>query len=150
MGINLQDLIGGSIADGIGKIIGLFKIDPTVALEKKVELEKLQFEMQSKVLDSVAQMSIAQNEVNKAEATNTSLFIAGWRPYIGWVCGTGLAFQFLVGPIVTWLAALNGKPVVFPTLDMGTLLTLLLGMLGLGGMRTYEKINGLKDDPNKS
>jgi hypothetical protein len=71
------------------------------------------------------------------------MFVAGWRPFIGWVCGAGLATQFLVGPLFTWVAALLGKPVVFPVLDLSTLVTLLIGMLGLGGMRTLEKVNGV-------
>lgn len=83
--------------------------------------------------------AIAQLEINKAEATSPSWWVAGWRPYVGWICGSGLAVQFIVGPIVTWGAALAGHPVVFPSLDMGTLMTLLVGMLGLSGMRTYEK-----------
>ena len=78
-----------------------------------------------------------QLDINKAEATNANWFVAGWRPYIGWICGTGLGYQFLVYPI---LIAFVPKIV---QLDMGTLLTLLMGMLGIGGLRTYEKLNGV-------
>jgi hypothetical protein len=78
-----------------------------------------------------------QLEINKAEAANPNLFVSGWRPYIGWICGTGLAYQFLVYPI---LVAFVPKIV---QLDMGTLLTLLGGLLGLGAMRTVEKLNGV-------
>jgi hypothetical protein len=78
-----------------------------------------------------------QLDINKAEAISTSWFVAGWRPYIGWICGTGLLYQFLVYPI---LIAFVPKIV---QLDMGTLLTLLTGMLGIGGLRTFEKINGV-------
>jgi len=77
-----------------------------------------------------------QLDINKEEAANTNWFVAGWRPYIGWICGTGLGYQFLIYPI---LIAFVPKIV---QLDMGTLTTLLLGMLGLGGLRTYEKITG--------
>lgn len=78
-----------------------------------------------------------QLEINKVEAANPNLFVSGWRPYIGWICGTGLAYQFLVYPI---LIAFVPKIV---QLDMGTLLTLLGGLLGLGAMRTVEKLNGV-------
>jgi hypothetical protein len=85
-----------------------------------------------------------QVEIDKIEAANSNLFVAGWRPFIGWVCGVGLATQFLIGPLFTWIAAMFGKTVVFPVLDLGTLATLLFGMLGLSGMRTVEKVNGVK------
>lgn len=143
MGINVQDLVGGSITDGVAKIISLFKVDPNKALEHQAELEKISSDMQMKVLDGVAQMSVAQTDVNKVEAASPKLFIAGWRPAVGWVCASGLGFQFVFGPILTWIAALAGHPVVFPPLDMGTLLTLLGGLLGIGGMRTYEKVLGV-------
>lgn len=81
-----------------------------------------------------------QTEINKAEATNTNMFIAGWRPFVGWICGVGLGVQFIFGPLGSWLAALFGHPIVVPSLDMGTLMTLLAGMLGLSGMRTMEKL----------
>jgi hypothetical protein len=71
------------------------------------------------------------------EAASSSVFVSGWRPYIGWVCGTGLAYQFLIYPIaIAWLPKIV-------QLDMGTLLSLLAGMLGLSGMRTQEKLNGV-------
>lgn len=83
-----------------------------------------------------------QIETNKVEAANPNMFVAGWRPFVGWVCGTGFAVQFVIAPIAEWLAALSGHPVKFPELDMETLLTLLGGLLGLGGLRTFEKLKG--------
>jgi hypothetical protein len=72
------------------------------------------------------------------------MFVAGWRPFIGWVCGFSLAISIL-GPMCSYLAALAGHTgIVFPSQDTGTMMTLLGGMLGLGGMRTYEKVSGLK------
>jgi hypothetical protein len=101
--------------------------------------------LQMQVAGELAQIQ-GQLEVDKTEAANTNVFVAGWRPFCGWIAGTGLAVQFLVAPFATWIAALCGHPIVFPSLDMGTLMTLLLGMLGLGGMRTFEKVSGIKDD----
>jgi hypothetical protein len=84
-----------------------------------------------------------QLAVNAAEAANPSLLVSGWRPFIGWVCGAGFAVQFVGGPMLEWGAALAGHPIKFPAMDLGTMMPLLLGMLGLGGLRTAEKINGV-------
>lgn len=142
MGFDISSLIGGSIGDAFQKIVGVFKVDPTVAFEKKAELEQLQLQLQSKIQDQFNAQLQAQTDINKAEAASPKMFVAGWRPFIGWVCGTGLGIQFIANPIVTWIAALAKHPVQFPSLDLGTLMTLLFGMLGLGAMRTYEKTNG--------
>lgn len=84
-----------------------------------------------------------QTDTNKAEAASPSIFVAGWRPFVGWVCGASFASQFVAGPLITWGSAVVGHPVAFPTLDIATMMPLLFGLLGLGGMRTAEKINGV-------
>lgn len=84
-----------------------------------------------------------QTDTNKAEAANPNMFVAGWRPFVGWVCGIGFAVQFVFGPLGEWASSLAGHPVKFPPMDLGTMMPLLLGMLGLGGMRTAEKIQGV-------
>ena len=76
-----------------------------------------------------------QAEINKVEAQNRSMFVAGWRPFIGWVCGFAFAFHYIVMPLL--LAYTDIKPVDF---DTNSLFTVLMGMLGLGGLRTYEKL----------
>lgn len=127
-----------------GKLIDKLWPDPAQRDAAKLELFKLQQSGELAQLTAETDLAKGQIAINTTEAGNEHLFVSGWRPFIGWVCGAGLATQFLVAPIVTWLAALYGKQVVFPELDMGTLLTLLLGMLGLGGMRTAEKIQKIK------
>lgn len=118
------DITGiGSVADLASTVINKMWPD-------KSDQEKQQ-------LAAAVMMVQGQLDVNKAEASNPSVFVAGWRPYIGWICGTGLGYQFLVYPI---LVAFVPKVV---QLDMGTLITLLGGMLGLGAMRTVEKLNGV-------
>lgn len=102
----------------------------------KTEQEKQEITMAMMVIQG-------QIDTNKVEAANPNMFVAGWRPYVGWVCGTGFAIQFVVAPIAEWGAALAGHPVKFPELDIDTLLTLLGGMLGIGGLRTYEKTKGV-------
>ena len=139
MAFDLGSIIGAGIGDSVAKIIGMFKVDPTVALQQTEAIEKMKSDLQNKLVDQIT----AQIDVDKQEASNANIFVAGWRPFIGWVCGVGLLCQYLIGPIFTWLDALvSTHPTPFPPLDLGTLLTLLLGMLGLGGMRSYEKVNG--------
>lgn len=119
-----------ALLDVGGKVIDRIWPDPVQAANAKFELFKLQ---QSGELAMMA----GQMEINKEEAKSPSLFVSGWRPYIGWVCGTGLAYQFLLYPVL--VAFVPGVV----QLDMGTLLTLLFGMLGLGAMRTKEKLEGV-------
>ena len=113
-----------------GKLIDRIWPDPVAAANAKFELFKLQ---QS---GELAQMA-GQMQINQVEAASSSVFVSGWRPFIGWVCGIGLGYQFLIFPILIGFAP------KIQQLDIGTLLTLLMGMLGLGTMRTYEKLNNV-------
>jgi hypothetical protein len=89
------------------------------------------------------QPSIAQTEINKIEAQHRSRFVAGWRPFIGWVCGTALLYNFIIRDIVAWVIRINSPALEPPPeLAMEHLLTVLMGMLGLGTLRTYEKLKG--------
>ena len=88
--------------------------------------------------------AMAQVEVNKAEAQHRSIFVAGWRPFIGWTCGVALAYHFVLAPLIVFGVAWSGAEIPeIPTFDMDSLMTVLLGMLGLGGMRTFEKAKGI-------
>lgn len=84
-----------------------------------------------------------QIEINKIEAASPSLFVSGWRPFVGWLCGVGLGTQIIVGPLLSWGSALAGHPLTLPPMNIELLTTTLIGMLGFGGLRTYEKINGV-------
>jgi len=90
------------------------------------------------------QLAEAQIEVNKTEAQSKDLFVAGWRPAVGWTCCLGMAGNFLVIPMANFALALSGSPIVIPLIDLSTMLPVLMGMLGLGGLRTYEKTKGVK------
>ena len=88
----------------------------------------------------IAEINKAQLEVNKVEAGHTSKFVSGWRPFTGWVCSVAMAYHFILQPLLTFVLYTFGNEVVLPTFDMTTLTTVLLGMLGLGGMRSFEKV----------
>jgi len=79
-----------------------------------------------------------QSEINKVEAQHRNIFVSGWRPFIGWVCGVALAYNFVLRDLLIWFLGQDSVP---PALQMEHLMTVLIGMLGLGGMRTFEKLN---------
>jgi len=118
-----------------GKVIDRIWPDPTQAANAKFELFKLQ---QSGELAQIA----GQLRINEVEAENPSLFVSGWRPFVGWVCGGGLVYAFVGQPLLSWASGVYGFAIP-PTLDVSTLLTVLGGMLGLGGLRTVEKLSGV-------
>ncbi len=86
----------------------------------------------------------AQIEVNKTEAAHKSLFVSGWRPAVGWTCCLGLAGNFLIIPLSNFVMTLAGSDIVIPLIDVSTMMPVLMGMLGLGTMRTVEKINNVE------
>jgi hypothetical protein len=107
--------------------------------EIKLKLATLAQTGELAYLDADVKLALAQSGVNQEEAKSTNWFVAGWRPACGWVSTIGLAYQFLVQPLLAWLSLMTGIPVP-PVLDTGTLISLLTGMLGLGAVRTYEKL----------
>lgn len=119
-----------------GKVLDKFIPDPGARDAAKLAMFQAQQSGELQILANETALAKGQIDVNIEEAKSPSLFVSGWRPFIGWICGSGLAYQFLVYPI---LVAYVPKIV---QLDMGTLLTLLGGMLGLGVMRTKEKLEG--------
>lgn len=129
-----------SLIFGVGeKLIDKIFPDPQKKADALLKLEELR---QNGDLAAIA----GQTEINKIEAANPNLFVSGWRPFVGWTCGSGLAIQFVVGPLVGWASRLAGHPTDLPVLDLSLLITLLAGMLGLSGLRTYEKKQGVARD----
>jgi hypothetical protein len=105
--------------------------------------DKAKLEMQAKILDAANQGALAQIEVNKEEAKHASIFVAGWRPFIGWSCGAGLAWAFVAQPLVNWVILAFGLEVAsVPVLPTDSLMELVVAMLGLGTLRTFEKVKG--------
>ena len=122
------------------------------------ERQKAQLAAQAAVMEQQAEIVRAlidadrqQTEINKVEAASSSIFVAGWRPFIGWICGAALAWQFLLMPIGSWAASLvaqylGEKPPTFPQLDNSQLYPILFALLGMGGLRTLEKIRDVARD----
>lgn len=114
-------------------------------IDKLIPDPKAKAEATQKLLEMQQNGDLAviagQNRINEIEAASSNPFVAGWRPFIGWVCGLALAVQLVVGPLATWGAGLAGHPIAFPKMETELLTTLVVSMLGLGGMRTYEKLN---------
>lgn len=97
----------------------------------------------TEMLNFVTSQQGAQLDVDKAEATNPSLFVAGWRPFIGWTCGAGLLWVFMLGPITSYTLAIVAPTLHPPAIPTDGLMELVFAMLGLGGMRTFEKVQGV-------
>ena len=101
-------------------------------------VDKFTLDKQEKA-ELIAEINKAQMEVNKVEAGHTSMFVAGWRPFTGWICASALAYHYILQPLLTFIMYSFGNEVVLPTFDMGTLTTVLLGMFCLGVMRIIKK-----------
>jgi hypothetical protein len=139
MAFGIDDIIGAGL-----QIINKFIPDPAQQAAAQLQLLQLQQSSEFKELDNQLAMAQTQTDTNKQEANSTSLFVAGWRPFIGWICGSGLAWNYAGLPLVTAIMTIIGHPVTIAQADLSEMMPLLIGMLGLGGMRTYEKINGVK------
>lgn len=120
--------IGEAITAGM-RVLDKFIPDPAEKAKAEAELRA-----------SLMQWDKNQTEVNTAEAQSMNIFVAGWRPWIGWVCGASLAFQFVVTPIALWLTAIAGYEIPAPPKLDEMLWELMFGMLGIAGLRTYEKM----------
>ena len=127
----------------IGPVAGL--LDKFI--EDKDQKAKLAHEIVTMAEKHAHEAAMAQVDVNKAEAQHRSIFVAGWRPFIGWTCGVALAYHFILYPIIVFaIMTFPDLPVpadALPAFDMDSLMTVLLGMLGLGGLRTWEKTKGV-------
>ena len=108
------------------------------------ERQKLAHEIATMAQKNAHENAMAQIEVNKTEAASDSTFKGGWRPFIGWVCGAAFAYHFVLQPVLIFVMTYIGFAVpTLPEFDMASLMTVLMGMLGLGGLRTFEKYKGV-------
>jgi hypothetical protein len=127
----------------LGNLIDKILPDPQAAAEAKIRVMELAQQGELAVLNADLQLASGQLEINKAEAASLDSFRAGWRPLIGYICAAALGWNYVVKPLVVWACA-----IWFPTVDIPNLVLddnlwqLMFGMLGLGGLRTFEKLKG--------
>jgi len=113
-------------------------------IEDKDQKAKLAHELATMADKLAHEQNLAQIQVNREEASSGSLFKGGWRPFVGWVCGVAFCYHFILQPLVIFIVAIVGVDIPdLPEFQMNTLLTVLGGLLGIGGLRTYEKQKGL-------
>jgi len=131
------------ILSAVAPIVERLFPDPKAAAEAKVKLFELQQSGELKQLEADLQLALGQMEINKEEARSPSLFKGGWRPATGWLCVAGFAYMTLVRPLFPWVLTVAGIDVPpLPPVDTGEILAILGGMLGLGGMRSFERVRG--------
>lgn len=124
----------------IGPITGL--LDKFI--EDKDKKNAIAFELSTMAEKHAQELAKAQLAVNKQEAAHKNLFVAGWRPAVGWVCVLGMASNFMVIPMANFALALAGSSIIVPILELSEMMPVLMGMLGLGAMRTVEKSKGVQ------
>lgn len=135
---------GGDTVKAIGETVDKLFTSDDERLERENEKAKAdqQYQLELAKLDSQALQN--QTDINKIEAASTNLFVSGWRPFVGWVCGIALAYTYIGEPVLRFIAqVLFGYVGAFPVLNTNELYTVLLGLLGLGGMRSFEKVKGV-------
>lgn len=143
----IANILSGNALSGLASVIDSIKgkspEDAARLAQIAADTQALQMKYAAEFQAGQTALVQGQIDTNKIEASNVNIFVAGWRPGIGWVCAIAYFSQFVLGPICTWIAALAHHPIVFPTLDLSQLGTLLFGVLGLGAYRSYEKVNGV-------
>lgn len=126
--------------DPISTIFGILNGIRTLITGESDADRKAQLELAAKQLEATVESMKAQTAVNAVEAASTDPFVSRWRPFIGWVCGVAFAYHFILQPVLVLLLLTAGKKIALPVFDLGTLMPVLLGMLGLGAMRSYDKV----------
>ncbi len=112
----------------VGDILDKFVADKDLKLKLSHELEK-----------EIVSLNKAQIELNKVEAAHENVFVSGWRPFIGWACGVALIYHFLIEPIIQYILIISGSDFKTPEFDFSQLSTIVMAMLGMSSLRTYEK-----------
>lgn len=132
------------ITNLIGHVIDRIIPDPVAQAEAKLKVATLAQNGELEQLHADTQLSAGQLDINKVEAGSSSLFVSGWRPYVGWVCATALAYSAILEPICRFISqVIFHYTGAFPVIDTNITLQVLLGLLGLGAMRSYDKKNGV-------
>ena len=124
-----------AILPTVGKLVDKLFPDEEAAKREKIKIEQ-------ELLKQLQSVGLAQIEVNKVEAAGNMLQ-RFWRPTIGWVCALAFAYHFLVQPMIVFIASISGPQIPLPAFDMSALMSVTMGLLGLGGLRTFEKMKGI-------
>lgn len=142
----IGDLLGGLLG-GVKDVVSEVVVDKDKRNEIEANLERLKIETEDKIEQRFHDAQIAQIEVNKEEAKSEKLFVAGWRPAVGWICALGLAWATVLQPLLSWVSTVSfGYNGNFPDIDSTLLIFVLGGILGIGGMRSFEKVKGVSSD----
>ena len=131
----IQGLLGGGQGGAlktISKVIDDLHTSDEEKLDKKILMQRIQQKLAEKQLD-----------VNAKEAGHRSIFVSGWRPFIGWCGGFALAFEFILSPGIEWYSKFSGLNLIAPEIQTGPLLAIVTSMLGVAGLRSFEKSKGL-------
>lgn len=130
----------GDIIKGIGldDLLGQLVVDKDKRNELRYKVQELADRADARIHEQL----MGQIEINKAEAQHKSVFVAGWRPFIGWTSGVGLGYQFVVAPFAAQISKWLGYSGEMVVLDTSTLMTLVLALLGVGSMRSFDKMKG--------
>lgn len=145
MGFDLSSLFAGGIEGvlkGARDVIGAFKADPTLTMQQQGKLAEIELALKQSELDYELKLSLAQTEIDKIEAASSDKFTSRWRPAIGWICGFGLAYATFLAPLLGWLTSNVAGWKHPPTLNTDVLTTTLFAMLGIAGMRSFDKLKG--------
>lgn len=129
-------MIWSPIIGIIGDVLDRVIPDNNAKQKAKADIEKA-------LIDNASKINLAQAETNKIEAGHRSIWVAGWRPFLGWVAGFGFAWVFVVSPVAQWVCALLGIHIVLPVLHTDVMMELTIALLGLSGLRSWEKAKGL-------
>jgi len=144
LGGPLAGMAAGWLAEKLG--VPPDQVQQTMAgmtADQLVKMKEMDLDFQKFMADNGIKLDLAQIEVNKQEAASVNLFVAGWRPAVGWICGAGLAYAAILEPLARFVAQVAfGYSGAFPAIDTSLTMQILAGMLGLGAMRTYEKSKG--------
>jgi hypothetical protein len=134
---------GGDTVKVIGDTVDKLFTSDAERLEFQAESEKARMNYDLEIARLDAQALQNQTDVNKIEAASSNWFVSSWRPFVGWVCGFALAYAAIIEPIGRFIASLCGFLGEFPHIDTTITMQVLMGMLGLGGMRSFEKAKGV-------
>jgi hypothetical protein len=143
----VMNLLGLVASGGVGELmkgVGSLAKDIRSAITGEISPEK-KAELEQKLLELEFASQKAQTDINIEEAKHQSIFVAGWRPFIGWICGTALFYHFIGHPLLVWAVSIFKLSITPPVINTESLLSLVFALLGMGGLRTVEKIKSVQD-----